>query len=275
MFMVVLRFSLLFFLLLCPFAVSQFFANDSVPHSIVSFNARIGTAKDGVNSWKNRRTSVIKMLKEKNPIVVGFQESQWQQTSYIKRKMPNLKVAAGKWWFVPILYDQQKVTLQASGLRWLSQTPKKMSRGWDAAHHRVVAWAQLKLIDNDASFLVFNTHLDHKGVVARKESVKLLVQMVDEINVDSLPVLLVGDFNISQDDELLLPILRKFDNSRTCSPTTDSLATYNAFNAAFNGVIIDHIFTQKIVCKKYATLVRDFGVPFISDHYPVSLYFDF
>ena len=53
---------------------------------------------------------------------------------------------------------------------------------------------QFEDINSGRRFYVFNTHFDHRAVVARKESSKLILQKIDEI-AGSNAVILMGDFN--------------------------------------------------------------------------------
>lgn len=257
-------------------AILVFCSNDSVVHGAMSFNVRIGTGNDAENSWRFRRKAVVEMLNTYEPLVFGMQESQWGQTSYLKRNLNSAyKVGAGRWWFVPILYNSQKAKLISSGRKWLSNNPERLSRGWDAAHHRVISWVELQLIETEESFFVFNTHLDHRGDIAREESIPLIMNIIDGVNDAKLPVILLGDFNMKPDDSRLLALHAQYVDARICSAITDEKTTFNGFNNDRESLIIDYIFSKNLHCHRFTTIDRDFGVPFISDHYPILFEFSF
>lgn len=272
--MVSFRFKILAFVSFI--AISVLYSNDNVVHSAMSFNVRIGTANDGENAWRYRRNAVVTMLNAHEPLVFGLQESQWGQTAFIERNLnTHYKVGAGRWWFVPIFYNAQKTKMLSSGRKWLSNNPDRLSRGWDATHHRVVSWVELQLIDTEERLLVFNTHLDHRGDVAREESIRLIISIIEEVNVEKIPVILLGDFNLTADDKRLLPLYAEFVDARACSPISDEKTTFNGFNRDREPLIIDYIFSKKLNCHSFTTLDGNYGAPFISDHYPITFEFSF
>jgi endonuclease/exonuclease/phosphatase family metal-dependent hydrolase len=62
---------------------------------------------------------------------------------------------------------------------WLSEQPIAGSKSWDAAITRIVTWAKFKDLKTKKVFFVFNTHFDHRGTVARRESANLLLKKID------------------------------------------------------------------------------------------------
>ena len=65
--------------------------------------------------------------------------------------------------FMAVYYLRDRFELLDSGTFWLSETPDKVSRGWDGACNRTVTWVELKDRKSGKEFFYFNTHLDHKG----------------------------------------------------------------------------------------------------------------
>lgn len=41
--------------------------------------------------------------------------------------------------------------------------------------------------------------------------------------------------------------------------------------AGANSMVIDHLFVRNMKCLSYRTLDGDYGVPYISDHYPIEI----
>ena len=100
-----------------------------------------------------------------------------------------------------IFYNKNRFEATKSGTFWLSATDTKQpNKGWDAALPRICTWAILKDKKSGKSFIFMNTHFDHVGVVARKESAKLILEKAKEL-AGKLPLILTGDFNVDEHDE--------------------------------------------------------------------------
>lgn len=251
-------------------------------NKVISYNIRLSAGADGKNSWTHRKAATLRMIEQEKPLVMGLQEAMYDQVQYLDKHLTGYKrVGVGRddgkleGEFMAVYFDTKRCKLLNSGTFWLSQTPTKVSRGWDAACHRTLTWLRLKHKASGKVFYVFNTHLDHSGELARKESIVLVDSLITNIVPTNSVVVLMGDFNMEPQDLRLLPITKKFDNSRNCSPITDKAGTYNGFANNANQPIIDYIFSKNLNCKVYSTLITDYGVPFISDHYPISFIFEF
>lgn len=77
-----------------------------------------------------------------------------------------------------IFYREERVKLLRHGDFWLSETPEKPSLGWDAACVRICTWGEFKERKSGKRFFFFNLHMDHVGVVARREAAKLVVDRI-------------------------------------------------------------------------------------------------
>ncbi|KAK5118438.1 hypothetical protein LTR62_002952 [Meristemomyces frigidus] len=89
---------------------------------------------------------------------------------------------------------------------WLSPTPDKPSKGWDAGSERILTVGVFEHRTTSQRIAVFNTHLDNAGCRARKESVVIILETIAKIREQwsvrnnlgehcPLPYLLAGDFN--------------------------------------------------------------------------------
>src|SRR3546814_9338076 len=70
-------------------------------------------------------------------------------------------------------YRTDRFTLLASGTFWLSHTPDRPGKGWDAAYPRIASWARLRDRTARQTLLVVNTHFDPVGQVADRKSTRL------------------------------------------------------------------------------------------------------
>jgi endonuclease/exonuclease/phosphatase family metal-dependent hydrolase len=69
-----------------------------------------------------------------------------------------------------IFFKMSRIELLESGTFWLSPTPGRISKGWDAAQFRNCTWACLKDKQTGKTFYYFVTHFDHLGEDARLQS---------------------------------------------------------------------------------------------------------
>lgn len=109
----------------------------------------------------------------------------------------------------PVLYRRDTFDLVRSGHTWLSETPDRPSKGWDADCIRALASAVLQHKATGQQVALFNTHLDHRGVVARKKSVGVILEVIKRTcrterpngEAKTLPFVLTGDFNSTPERE--------------------------------------------------------------------------
>ena len=257
-------------------------------YKIISFNVRYSSAPeiDGDNRWELRRDAAVKMVAEQKPLAMGLQEACPDQIDFLDLNLTGYKhigvgrddgKRAGE--MMAIYYDTTRLTLLDSGTFWLSETPEKVSIGWDAACNRTCTWGHFKVNDTGFEFLYFNTHLDHLGSLARKNSIKLIVAKMTELNPDNVPVFLSGDFNSTTDDPIFDPLKASLKDAREVSAISDKIITYNGFGTVTDNPntrkewVIDHIFFSGVNPMAFMVLNGNYGVPFISDHYPISFKF--
>ncbi|MCF6358341.1 MAG: endonuclease/exonuclease/phosphatase family protein [Draconibacterium sp.] len=266
---------ILIFLIIAP---ATLFAQQM---NIVSFNIRMNTPRDGINAWPNRVEMVTGLLQFHDADIFGLQEALYEQITDIEKELPNHEwfgvgrddgERAGE--FSPIFYNKTKFILVKHGEFWLSENCNKPGLGWDAVCNRIVTWGEFKSKVTGKHFLVFNTHFDHKGVEARKNSAFLISDKIKEIsNNRGLPVILTGDFNLTPDSEPIKLIKGFMKDSREVSetPPYGPVGTFTSFdwNATMENRI-DYIFIQGgVKVLKYAVLTDAKNQRFPSDHLPV------
>lgn len=267
------RITLILFLFACNFAMAQNLR-------IITYNIRLNIASDGINAWPNRSDQVSALLDFHQAEIFGLQEAMIDQIEDIHAKLPNMNwVGVGRddgekaGEFSPLFYDSEKFKALRKGWFWLSETPEKPGLGWDAACNRVCTWLILKEHKTGEKFMVLNTHFDHKGNQARSESAKLILRKIKELNTDKLPVILMGDFNLTPEKEPISLITSELTDSRSISKKAPygPEGTFNSFN--FNAPMkdrIDYVFvSDDIVVKRYAVLTDSKDQRFPSDHQPV------
>lgn len=249
--------------------------------SIMSFNIRYDTEEDGENKWGNRKEACLKMLEETKPSIFGIQEGLDHQVSFLEDNLPQYDYvgigrddgySSGE--YAAIFYSVEHFQLLESNSFWLSETPDVPSLGWDANNIRIVTWLHLKDLKHDKSIYVFNTHFDHKGKIARKESAKLLVQKIKEV-ANEKPIFITGDFNAWISNSLFEPITDEYHNARRFADYTDNKKSFNLWGKWYAHWSVDYIFYKNADALAFRTVTEDYGVPYISDHYPIITHFNY
>ena len=253
--------------------------------NVMSFNIRLNHAGDSINAWPNRKDKVASQILFHEAHLVGVQEALPLQMDDLLQRLPGYQFAGvgredGKRGgeFSAIFYDTSRLKLLKAETFWLAeQTDIPGKKGWDAAIERIVTWALFRDKKTNKTFYHFNTHFDHVGQVARRESARLVLQKIKEIAGDQ-PVILTGDFNAKPTDEPIM-ILTDINNPNHVihseaiseTPHYGPLGTFNAFQSKeTSNEPIDFIFIKNgIKVLKHATLSQTWEGRFSSDHFPV------
>ena len=245
---------------------------------VMSYNIRTGTAKDGTNSWQFRCPATIEMLNEQKPDVFGIQEALQSQVLFITENIKDYKqVGVGrdngkkKGEFMSIFWNTKTVSMIKWGTFWLSETPDKPSKGWDAACYRTATWALMKDKKTGKKFYFVNTHLDHKGKEAQKNGLMLIIDRIASINPNGYPMVLTGDFNIKPNNPAIAELDKIMSSTRKIAKNTDKNRTFNNWGKAADDMIIDYIYVNGFSsCPEYQTVTKSyFNKKYVSDHYPI------
>lgn len=246
--------------------------------TVISYNIRMGVAKDGTNSWEYRYPASAMMISDQKPDIFGLQEAYDFQVRYMDEYCEGYKsVGVGredgksKGEHMSIFYNKKKISLLKWGTYWLSETPDKPSIGWDAACKRTATWALMKDKSSGKKFYYVNTHLDHVGPVAKKKGLKLIVDRIKEMNPQGYPMILTGDFNTEpHETDILGELDSLMSSARKTAVTTDNGDTFNDWGKG-DGVI-DHIYWSGFsTCTTFEVIRKPYMErKFISDHYPVK-----
>jgi endonuclease/exonuclease/phosphatase family metal-dependent hydrolase len=273
---------LFYTLAIAAFALMSIACNRTSEIKVMSYNIRLssGTIKaDSIYHWEHRKQASLNLMHEENPTVFGLQEACPDQMDYMVENLPEYGyIGVGrddgkrKGEFMSIFYKKEEVEFIDGGTFWLSETPDQVSKGWDAACFRTCTWALLKKKDTGKKFVYMNTHLDHMGKVAREESIKLIVERAEKLTGGKLPVFITADFNSPTSNAIFKPMQEAMLDARVEAPVTDDRGTLNCWGTTPPGVVIDHVFYRGAEAQKFEVLRdKDYGAPYVSDHYPVML----
>lgn len=253
---------------------------------VMTYNIRLDIASDEANTWTHRREMAAAVIRYQAPDVLGMQEVLLRQKRDLEAALPDYTIIGvgrddgregGE--YSPLAYRTARFSVVTSGTFWLSPTPSTPSKGWDAAFPRIATWAVLRDNESGRSIRVLNTHFDHVGTVARRESANMIVSWLMMGEGGVLPTVVMGDFNSLPEAEPY----RILDNTaatglrdaRTASqsPAHGPAGTFNAFKIDNDaGAPIDHIFVTKgIGVSRYGVITQQWGGRLPSDHYPVVI----
>ena len=250
---------------------------------VMTFNIRYGKAKDGPNAWPERRELVRGVIEAHDPQVLGLQEALRFQLDEIAAWFPHLGevgvgardgVSGGE--HCAILYDRRRLEVLEEGTLWLSDTPDVPgSATWGNSVTRIVTWALFSARAEGRTFLVYNTHWDHRSQPSRMQSYHRVRTLVEARQPPGTPALVLGDFNAGEGNPAFThlvagpaPVL--IDTFRQIHPAAGRVRTYHAFEGSKDGAKIDAV----LVTAGWEVIDADIdhandGGRYPSDHYPV------
>ena len=263
-------------LLVCTFAYAEISAQNV---TLMSYNIRYDSPNDGENNWQNRKEFLAKQIEFHKADIIGTQEGMRHQLTYLDSFLVDYKFVGSerdgkrKGEHTAIFFNILKVKMLQTATFWLSLTPNKASVGWDAAHNRICTYAYFEDIESGEKFWVFNTHFDHIGEEARKNSAKLILKQIKNLTSYEEAVVLMGDFNLESNSEAIKEIESEFlDSYKFSKFIFGEAGTFNDFKYNEKATKrIDYIFVLNkfLNVRKYATLNNSYNFKFPSDHFPV------
>ena len=170
-----------------------------------------------------------------------------------------------------IMYRKDKYRLSDSGTFWLSETPEKPSRGWEAEYNRICTWVILESIATGKKYVHMNTHLDYSGDITREKSIELILGKAADFD---LPVVITGDFNFHEGEPFYYQLVEG-GLSDVKYLARDTMTGFTYFDRApeemTDDTPIDFIWVNNgITDVDTYKIVRDTVLGALpSDHYPV------
>jgi endonuclease/exonuclease/phosphatase family metal-dependent hydrolase len=248
----------------------------------MTYNIRYNNPDDNENQWNYRKQEMTEMIKFYQPEILSIQEGVNIQVKYLDSALTNYSfVGVGrndgkeKGEFAAIYFDTTKYELIETETFWLSQTPTKVSIGWDASMERICTYGAFFNKNTKDSIFIFNCHFDHIGKKSRKESSHLILQQIKNKKIDNKPIVVTGDFNCLPPEEPIRILYMELKDACQVSqyPPYGPFGTFNSFNIV-NAVTkkIDYIMVKNITVKRYITFddIRKNNL-WLSDHLPILI----
>lgn len=248
---------------------------------VMTYNIRLDVDSDGENDWTHRKDYFTSQVQFYEPDIFGVQEAKPNQVIDMSAAFPQYnylgigREGEGKGESSNIFYKKDRFRVLVSNTFWLSETPDKISKGWDADFNRVCTYALFKDLKTKTTFWVFNTHLDHVGELAKTNGILLILSKIAALNTKNYPVLFMGDFNSLPTDDRIKTLKKEMNDTRDISETKPfgPSGTFNGFKHSEPvTLLIDYIFmskNSKFKIKKFAVLSDSKDLKYPSDHLPV------
>lgn len=267
----------------------------TMPLRILTHNVRYATTRPvaGEEAWAVR---LPKMVNQLNFATAGRDNAFLCLQECLHHQVHDLQDRLGDSWahigrgrgerphdgeFSPVFYRRDTWVCEREETRWLSETPDRPSRGWDAVLNRIVTMGEFSHAVYGTRVVVMSTHFDHIGVKARQHSAELLIKFAKEWTAgrDVSVVLIGGDFNSEPTDGAYRTITAPGSGVSDVSDLVPedqhygNRLTYTSFGEGWDPSRIDFLFIQEPRTAK----VNTFGVlpnsfddgVLTSDHRPV------
>ena len=236
-------------------------------NTIMSFNIRVDKTSDNKNNWNYRRNAIIQMIEDTKPAIICMQEVMPHMFKYLKKNLSktydfvstdrnkNKPLDQSLHWFgggLCIFYDKSRYSFVNYRV-----VDFPISKNSESTKKNFI---QLHLIDrvDETVTTVINTHLDVKSKEIRTQSINKILPNINR------GTYLCGDFNCYQSSSEFVPLL-KYNISVNLLPEQ---RTFNHFDDTDE--ILDFIITPNKI-NYYHVVTEDYGVPYISDHYPIII----
>ena len=179
-----------------------------------------------------------------------------------------------------VYWKTEKLNVLDKGYYYLSDTPEQRSRFSDSKHYRTMTYVVFEIKDTGARFLFIDTHLQNNNASygctdqTRYKQLCVLSALVQQINKDGLPVIIMGDLNTSSDAESIKAFKREnpvFSEAQDVALTTGDVGYTFAYNFMDREYTIDHIFvsTDRNRVKYFTVVDNKTDGKYPSDHLPL------
>lgn len=269
-------------------------AEDAPIHRFATYNIRYGNAKDtGDKAWVNRKTYVMKIMRDYDFDIAGLQEvtgnNTYPQLQNMQAEMteynfiPYERSGTGNYEYNAVMYKKSRYECLDHGCFWISSTPETPSYVWDGTFQRIVVWSKMKDKSTNEIFYFCATHTNGPANNVGRRGAKVITDRLKKI-VGNYPMVLVGDFNHRRTDGITT--YRGFaanfydsynlaENS-VSTPIANTTITaqnwYPADNMNISGSEFDYIFCNNIKVLNRYIITENYGRSVNpSDHFPVLI----
>ena len=246
-----------------------------------TFNMRYDNPNDAPNHWDARKERIAQYIKDMQFDVFGTQEVLHNQFEDLKALLPEFEgVGVGrddgatKGEYSAVFYNKNVFDALDSGTFWLSEDPTVVGKmGWDAVCVRIATWVKLQHKATGKVMMAVNTHYDHVGKEAQKQSSLLIIRKIKEI-VGDQPAVLTGDFNVTEQSEAYNTIMSNefvlLDAHKVAAKTSGVNYSYHGYDRVEmeKRSKIDFIFVTPHIKVLHSEVTQEVKDALLSDHNP-------
>jgi endonuclease/exonuclease/phosphatase family metal-dependent hydrolase len=168
----------------------------SQPLTVGSYNVLKAANK---KSWVKRRGPVAKTILGEDPDVMGLQEATPVHVPGGLRQFQDVRRLLGSNWALTTSPGEAHIVYNTDRLTLISQGYDVLEGSNTRGVQRYAPWGVFEQKSTTKRFLFMNTHfLPQNGAHAkalRASAARQMVATINKVNVDNLPVVIVGDFN--------------------------------------------------------------------------------
>lgn len=260
------------------YSKNSFTTDDETGFSVMTWNIRRTTTVDkGNRSFKKRSGKMVELIKEADPDIICMQEATSSQISFFRKNLHGMNVLYAyrdktrSSECCPVFYNANRFELISSETFWLSDTPEKMSKTWEADYYRICTAVRLKDKLTGNELAIFNTHIDYKSEDTKLKSVDLINKKAADFDC---PIVLTGDFNSVPTSSATERTKAYFTEAGEGKPDGDKI-TFNNY-LGDRQKKIDYIFYKgNIESLSYDVIDKTYGKIIPSDHYPIKAEFTY
>ena len=245
---------------------------------VFTSNLRVEAKVDGINIFDNRRGRILDTIREYSPDVIGFQEANDKMREWLIDSLSDYFVVGcgrlGDWRGESTVLAFKKHMFEMISLEnhWLSATPDipgSTFGGDQSSCPRMFTAVLLKHREAEKPFIFLNTHLDHKGAVARLLGAVEIMQYLSE---KGYHFVITGDMNARPDAREIAAFTDFAPCGSAVIDATEKLGgTFHGFGKLEVPVKIDYIFTDMPCDPDESFIVSNEPIDglYITDHCPV------
>lgn len=257
--------------------IQGFEPKEEIEMRIMSFNIRCSNV--GLDTWQDRIGIVSQTMLDSEADSIGVQEATPEWMATLKETVGEKYAYVGvgrddgdnEGEYSAVFYLKDKYDVEDSGTFWLSETPDEVSFGWDAVCRRVCTWVVLVNKQTGEKYAHVNSHFDHIGVEARRNSVNLIVEKARSFG--DIPVVFTADMNVVEGSENYQQFVESgvLNDTKYLAPDTMNYCTYHDTKPEKHEKdVIDYVMiNDKFEAVSYKVVTEGIDGRFVSDHFPV------
>lgn len=259
-----------------------------VEATFMTYNIRIISVDDVASGdgWEERKGDVLAIINDYSPDFLGLQEDLIPQQAYLTDKLKenyasidgNIDLTKAR---NTIFFNKSAYKLLKARQFFLSENGNN-TPGWDANQTRMCVYGLFQHKATGKTIHVLNTHFDHIGAEARKNSALLVIEKIKAFTDgdSSAPIIFMGDLNASASssnpntkavhEHLKSYLSDALDISATAlQGPKGTFSGFDGTNVAVNR--IDFIYTRNMTVGTYQHIDRKrSNGRYPSDHIPVE-----